>query len=69
MAWAHGCTVPAPEADLTLGESEMELGVGIHGEPGRHRVPTRPAEARRGRAVGAILHELPARGASRCCSS
>src|SRR6267142_2478646 len=40
------CTVPAAgKPTFTLGESEMELGVGIHGEPGRHRVPTRPAEA------------------------
>lgn len=34
------CTVPsagAPTFDLP--EDEMEIGIGIHGEPGRHRVP------------------------------
>jgi dihydroxyacetone kinase-like protein len=34
------CTVPAvgkPTFDLP--ENEMEIGIGIHGEPGRHRVP------------------------------
>lgn len=38
------CTVPAvgkPTFDLP--EGEMELGVGIHGEPGRERVPLAPA--------------------------
>jgi dihydroxyacetone kinase-like protein len=33
------CTVPAAgKPTFTLGENEMELGVGIHGEPGRRRV-------------------------------
>ncbi len=38
------CTVPAagrPTFDLP--EGEMELGVGIHGEPGRSRLPVAPA--------------------------
>ncbi len=38
------CTVPAvgkPSFDLP--EGEMELGVGIHGEPGRKRVPVMTA--------------------------
>ena len=38
------CTVPAvgkPTFDLP--EGEMELGVGIHGEPGRERLPLAPA--------------------------
>ena len=33
------CTVPAAgKPTFTLGEDEMEMGVGIHGEPGRRRV-------------------------------
>ncbi|KGH46088.1 dihydroxyacetone kinase [Modestobacter caceresii] len=39
------CTVPSagkPTFDLPAGE--MELGVGIHGEPGRRRVPVAPAQ-------------------------
>ena len=38
------CTVPAvghPTFDLS--ETEMEVGIGIHGEPGRRRIPVRPA--------------------------
>jgi phosphoenolpyruvate---glycerone phosphotransferase subunit DhaK len=33
------CTVPAAgKPTFALGEDEMEVGIGIHGEPGRHRV-------------------------------
>ena len=33
------CTVPAAgKPTLKLAEDEMELGIGIHGEPGRRRV-------------------------------
>src|SRR3954451_1358039 len=38
------CAVPAagrPTFELT--EAEMEIGIGIHGEPGRQRLPLRPA--------------------------
>ncbi|QNG37738.1 dihydroxyacetone kinase subunit DhaK [Geodermatophilaceae bacterium NBWT11] len=47
------CTVPAagrPTFDLPDGE--MEIGIGIHGEPGRRRVPIAPA-----REVAAMLVE------------
>ncbi len=34
------CTVPAVgKPTFELGDDEMELGIGIHGEPGRRRVP------------------------------
>jgi dihydroxyacetone kinase-like protein len=34
------CTVPAAgKPTFELGMDEMELGIGIHGEPGRRRVP------------------------------
>lgn len=34
------CTVPAAgKPTFELGEQEMEIGIGIHGEPGRHREP------------------------------
>jgi dihydroxyacetone kinase-like protein len=39
------CTVPAagrPTFDLP--DDEMEIGIGIHGEPGRRRVPVAPAK-------------------------
>jgi dihydroxyacetone kinase-like protein len=58
------CTVPAAgKPTFELGENEMELGVGIHGEPGRRRVPTAPADVVAEQLLGAILQDLqPARG-------
>jgi dihydroxyacetone kinase-like protein len=39
------CTVPAAgRPTFDIGDSEMEMGVGIHGEPGRRRVPLAPAD-------------------------
>jgi dihydroxyacetone kinase-like protein len=38
------CTVPAAgKPTFELGEDEMEIGIGIHGEPGRRRVKLAPA--------------------------
>ena len=38
------CTVPAVgHPTFELSDSEMEVGIGIHGEPGRERMPLRPA--------------------------
>jgi dihydroxyacetone kinase-like protein len=39
----------------------MELGVGIHGEPGRRRVATAPADAVAAELCGAIVHDLAPR--------
>lgn len=39
------CTVPeAGEPTFELEENEMEIGIGIHGEPGRKRVELKPAD-------------------------
>ena len=44
------CTVPAAgKPTFDLGEKEMEMGVGIHGEPGRRRVPLARREFHRRR--------------------
>jgi len=58
------CTVPAAgQPTFHLGENEMEMGVGIHGEPGRRRVPFASADAIAGELVQAILKDLaPRRG-------
>jgi phosphoenolpyruvate---glycerone phosphotransferase subunit DhaK len=38
------CAVPAAgKPTFDLPETEMEIGIGIHGEPGRHRLPLAPA--------------------------
>jgi phosphoenolpyruvate---glycerone phosphotransferase subunit DhaK len=59
------CTVPAAGTPtFTLGPDEMEMGVGIHGEPGRRRVKLAAADAIAEELVGAILGDLdnPASG-------
>ena len=39
------CTVPAAgKPTFDIGDNEMEVGVGIHGEPGRTRMPIAPAK-------------------------
>ena len=41
------CTVPAAgQPTFDLPDDEMEIGIGIHGEPGRRRVPLRPRPRR-----------------------
>jgi phosphoenolpyruvate---glycerone phosphotransferase subunit DhaK len=56
------CTVPANgKPTFELGEAEMELGVGIHGEPGRERVPLAPAAEIAAMLVTPILEDLPFR--------
>ena len=50
------CSVPAAGTlTFTLGADEMEMGVGIHGEPGRKRVALASADAIAAQMVGAIL--------------
>jgi dihydroxyacetone kinase-like protein len=55
------CTVPAAgKPTFDIGEGEMEMGVGIHGEPGRRRVPLTPADAIAAEMVDAITKDLAA---------
>ncbi len=53
------CTVPAAgKPTFDLGEDEMEVGIGIHGEPGRKRVPLAPAREVAQMLVEPILADL-----------
>jgi dihydroxyacetone kinase-like protein len=57
------CTVPAAgNPTFELGENEMEMGVGIHGEPGRRRVRLASANEIADEMVGAIAGDLPRKG-------
>jgi dihydroxyacetone kinase-like protein len=58
------CTVPAAgKPTFVLGDDEMEMGVGIHGEPGRRRVKLASGDAIATEMIGAICHSLvPKRG-------
>ncbi|WP_217914622.1 dihydroxyacetone kinase subunit DhaK [Miltoncostaea marina] len=54
------CTVPsAGTPTFELGEDEMEIGIGIHGEPGRERLPLERARDIVGRMATAIVEDLP----------
>lgn len=54
------CTVPAVgHPTFELGDAEMEIGIGIHGEPGRERVPLAPARDVAGMLLEPILADLP----------
>jgi len=58
------CTVPAAgRATFDIGHDEIEMGVGIHGEPGRRREKIKPAERIVEDLLGPILADLqPAPG-------
>jgi dihydroxyacetone kinase-like protein len=54
------CTVPAAgKPTFELGETEMEIGIGIHGEPGRYREPLGTAAEIAERLLDPIVHDLP----------
>src|SRR3982074_1305561 len=56
------CTVPAAgKPTFDIAEDEMEVGVGIHGEPGRRRVKLKPAAEIAAEMVHAITTDLGAR--------
>jgi dihydroxyacetone kinase-like protein len=57
------CTVPAAgKPTFELGEDEMEIGIGIHGEPGRYREPLGTAAEIAERIVEPIIEDFPLKG-------
>ncbi len=54
------CTVPAAgKPTFDIGEDEMEIGVGIHGEPGRERRKLAPVHEIVETMAGPIVDDLP----------
>jgi dihydroxyacetone kinase-like protein len=54
------CIVPAAgKATFHLEDGEMEIGLGVHGEPGMRRGPLEPADAVTTTLVEAILADMP----------
>ncbi|MDQ6792752.1 MAG: dihydroxyacetone kinase subunit DhaK [Candidatus Dormibacteraeota bacterium] len=54
------CTVPANGSPtFELADDEMEIGIGIHGEPGRERVKLEPADRIVDRLLEPVLSDLP----------
>ena len=53
------CTVPAAgKPGFELGEDEMEVGIGIHGEPGTHREKIKTADEITDLLLGQILADI-----------
>lgn len=54
------CIVPAAgKPNFTLSEDEMEIGMGIHGEPGTHREKIKPADEIVEHMLNKILSDMP----------
>lgn len=54
------CTVPAAgKPNFTLAEDEVEIGMGIHGEPGTHREKISTADEIATHLVNKILEDMP----------
>ena len=54
------CTVPANGSPtFELADDEMEIGIGIHGEPGRERMKLEPADRIVDRLLEPVLSDLP----------
>lgn len=52
------CTVPAAgKPTFELGENEVEMGIGIHGEPGTHRMALAPVDELTRYAAGQIIDD------------
>jgi dihydroxyacetone kinase-like protein len=59
------CTVPAVgRPTFEIADHEMEMGVGIHGEPGRRRLALKSADDIADELVGAIVEDLQTRSGS-----
>jgi len=59
VALTAGTTPAAGKPGFDLPDDEIEVGVGIHGEPGRSRQPMRPAREVAALIVDAILSAKP----------
>src|SRR4051794_28813138 len=54
------CVTPGSgQPSFDLPEDEMEIGIGIHGEPGRYREPIAPAASIVERLATAVVDDLP----------
>ncbi|MFX1537546.1 MAG: dihydroxyacetone kinase subunit DhaK [Promethearchaeota archaeon] len=60
------CVIPATgKANFTLAEDEMEVGMGIHGEPGIERIKIKPADEVAEILTQKVVEDLPFKGGDR----
>jgi dihydroxyacetone kinase len=57
VSFSAGTSPAVGKPSFELGEREMELGLGIHGEPGVKRVPLQPAHELTATLIGTILEQ------------
>ena len=62
MALTSGTVPAAGKPTFDLPDDQMEIGIGIHGEPGRHREPLAPAHDIARQLVDPILADLDVTG-------
>jgi dihydroxyacetone kinase-like protein len=62
VALGPAITPASGKPGFTLDDGEIEIGVGIHGEPGRRRGPIAPAAQLVGTALDAITDDMPLSG-------
>jgi len=65
LALTAGTVPAAGKPGFELGAGDIEMGVGIHGEPGRERMPLKPVKDLVAYMAGAILGDLPFRSGDR----
>jgi len=62
------CIIPAAgKPNFTLGENEMEVGIGHHGEPGIKKMDIKPADEVARMMMDVILPDLPFKGGDEVC--
>ena len=59
MALTSCVTPSSGKPTFELGDDEMEIGIGIHGEPGRERKKLAPASEIVEQMAGAVVEDLP----------
>jgi len=59
MALTPCITPGSGQPSFELGENEMEIGIGIHGEPGRYREELKPADQIVERLASTVVDDLP----------
>jgi dihydroxyacetone kinase-like protein len=60
------CTVPAAgKPTFDIGDDEMEIGIGIHGEPGRQRMNVKSAKEIAEMMATAVISDLPFKSGDR----
>ena len=67
IALSSGTIPGEPKASFVLGEDEMEIGLGLHGEPGIRRGKLQPADKIVDQIMEMVLADLPFKKGNKIC--